>query len=38
MQETMDRSGTPVDAETEALIEHLMSSRAANEATGATGA
>jgi len=31
MQETMDRSGTPVDAETEALIEHLMSS---HEATG----
>jgi hypothetical protein len=31
MQETMDRSGTPVDAETEALIEHLMSS---HQATG----
>jgi hypothetical protein len=24
MQETMDRSGTPVDAETEALVDHLM--------------
>jgi hypothetical protein len=32
MQETMDRSGTPVDAETEALIEHLMSSRSATGA------
>jgi hypothetical protein len=29
MQETMDRSDAPVDAETEALIEHLMSSRTA---------
>jgi hypothetical protein len=24
LQETMDRSGAPVDAETEALIDHLM--------------
>lgn len=31
MQETMDRSGAPVDAETEALIEHLV---ATGTATG----
>jgi hypothetical protein len=29
MQETMDRGGAPVDAETEALIEHLTSIRSA---------
>lgn len=29
MQETMDRSGVPVDAETEALIEHLGGARTA---------
>jgi hypothetical protein len=32
MQETMDRSGTRVDAETEALIEHLTSLRTATGA------
>jgi hypothetical protein len=32
MQEAMDRSGAPVDGETDALIEHLM---AGGTATGA---
>jgi DNA-binding SARP family transcriptional activator len=40
MQETMDRAGLPVDAETEALIEHLrgddtLAARPAGTATGA---
>jgi Bacterial transcriptional activator domain len=32
MQETMDRSGAPVDGETDALIEHLMATGAATGA------